>query len=149
MFKFLFALFVLIPLLEMALLIHVGGIIGMWPTLFMVIATAALGILLVRREGLRTLINIQQRLSQQHIPGKELLDGAMILVAGALLLTPGFFTDAIGFLLVFPISRSVLRATIMHLLAGKIQAKTKASAHASILEGEFRRDPPDNPDNLL
>ena len=98
-------LFIAIPVLEIALFIQVGGWLGLFPTLAIVILTALLGTYLVRTQGLATLSNLQNRFSHLQDPTEPLAHGAMILFAGALLLTPGFFTDAVGFLLLTPAFR--------------------------------------------
>ena len=98
----LFFLFIGVPLIEIALFIQVGGLIGLWPTLLIVILTAIAGTYLVRSQGIRALSNLRQSISTLDDPGVHLAHGAMILVSGALLLTPGFFTDAVGFLLLIP-----------------------------------------------
>ncbi len=98
----LFLLFVAVPLIEIALFIKVGGFLGLWPTLGIVVATAFLGTWLVRAQGVAAMNRLRGSFSQLQDPTQPLADGAMILFAGALLLTPGFFTDAIGFLLLFP-----------------------------------------------
>jgi UPF0716 protein FxsA len=98
-------LFIAIPVLEIALFIQVGGWLGLFPTLAIVILTAVLGTYLVRTQGLATLSNLQNRFSHLQDPTEPLAHGAMILFAGALLLTPGFFTDAVGFLLLTPAFR--------------------------------------------
>lgn len=98
-------IFIAIPVIEIALFIQVGGLIGLWPTLAIVVATAILGTHLVRGQGLSTLSKLQSNFSILQDPTEALVHGAMILFAGALLLTPGFFTDAIGFLLLTPAFR--------------------------------------------
>jgi len=98
-------IFIAIPVIEIALFIQVGGLIGLWPTLAIVVATAILGTHLVRGQGLSTLSKLQSNFSNLQDPTEALVYGAMILFAGALLLTPGFFTDAIGFLLLTPAFR--------------------------------------------
>lgn len=104
----LFALFVAVPLIEIALFIQVGGAIGLWPTLGIVIVTAALGTLLVKRQGLQAMDNLRSSMNDLRDPSEHLAHGAMILFSGALLLTPGFFTDAVGFALLVPAVRLVL-----------------------------------------
>lgn len=94
--------FVAIPLIEIALFIQVGGFIGLWPTLAIVIVTAILGSSLVRSQGARELSKLQGSFSTLNDPTEPLANGAMILFAGAMLLTPGFFTDAVGFALLVP-----------------------------------------------
>ena len=98
----LFLAFLAVPLIEIALFIQVGGAIGLWPTLGIVILTAILGTWLVRTQGALAMGNLRQSFSQLEDPSEPLAHGAMILVAGALLLTPGFFTDALGFALLTP-----------------------------------------------
>ena len=98
----LFLLLVAVPIIEIALFIEVGGWLGTWPTIGIVILTALIGSMLLRRQGLKALGDVQGRLRSGDDPGELLADGAMILVAGVLLLTPGFFTDAVGFLLLVP-----------------------------------------------
>ncbi|TNF20168.1 MAG: FxsA family protein [Rhodobacteraceae bacterium] len=94
--------FLLVPLIEIALFIQVGGAIGLWPTLAIVVLTAIAGTMLVRRQGRHAIANLQRSFSDLQDPTKPLADGAMILFSGALLLTPGFFTDALGFALLMP-----------------------------------------------
>lgn len=94
--------FIAVPLIEIALFIQVGGLIGLWPTLAIVLGTAVLGHQLVRKQGAREIAKLQSTFSQLNDPTEPLANGAMILFAGALLLTPGFFTDAVGFALLVP-----------------------------------------------
>lgn len=98
----LFVAFLAVPLIEIALFVQVGGAIGLFPTLAIVIITAILGTYLVRAQGFAALANLRQSFSQLSDPTEHLAHGAMILFAGALLLTPGFFTDAVGFALLMP-----------------------------------------------
>ncbi len=98
----LLALFLAVPLIEIALFIQIGGFIGLGPTLLVVVITAILGTWLVRQQGAMALSQIRGSLNELRDPSEPLAHGAMILLAGALLLTPGFFTDAVGFALLFP-----------------------------------------------
>lgn len=102
----LFVLFLAIPLIEIALFVQVGGLIGLWPVLAIVVGTAFAGTYLVRNQGLQAMGNLQNSFSNLSDPSEPLAHGAMILFAGALLLTPGFFTDACGFALLVPGVRS-------------------------------------------
>ncbi len=104
----LFLLLVAVPIIEIALFIEVGGWIGTWPTVGIVILTAIIGSAMLRQQGLGILGTMQERLASGENPGRLLADGAMILFAGALLLTPGFFTDAVGFLLLMPPFRAAV-----------------------------------------
>jgi UPF0716 protein FxsA len=112
MFIRLLILFSIIPVIEITLLIKVGSIIGVLNTVLIVVLTAVAGAYLVRSEGLGVMHRMQKQMSMGIFPGDELINGAMLLVAGALLLTPGFFTDTIGFLLVLPATRGVFRRYI-------------------------------------
>ena len=103
---FIFLLLVAVPVIEIALFIEVGGWLGTWPTIGVVILTAAIGTVLLRIQGLATLGELQRRLAAGEDPSATLAHGAMILVAAVLLLTPGFFTDAVGFLLLTPVVRA-------------------------------------------
>ncbi|MGB5559550.1 MAG: FxsA family protein [Paracoccaceae bacterium] len=104
----LFIIFVTIPIIEIALFIQVGGWIGLWPTLGIVILTAVLGTWLMREQGLRALQDLKTSMNELRDPTEPLAHGAMILFAGALLLTPGFFTDMVGLLLLIPPVRSAV-----------------------------------------
>jgi len=104
----LFLAFLLIPLIEIGLFIQVGGWIGLWPTLAIVVLTAVAGTLLVRSQGAQALARLRTSLETLHDPTEPLAHGAMILFSGALLLTPGFFTDALGFALLVPGVRAVV-----------------------------------------
>lgn len=106
---FLFLAFLAVPIAEIALLIWVGGRIGLGVTLVLILATAALGAYFVSEQGRGVSDEIRARFLAGSFPGRELAHGGMILVAGALLLTPGFLTDAVGFLLLVPAVRETVR----------------------------------------
>ena len=99
--------FIAVPMIEIALFIQVGGAIGLGWTLAIVLLTAVMGTWLVKQQGRQALANIQRSFSELSDPSEPLADGAMILLSGALLLTPGFFTDAVGFALLTPAFRRV------------------------------------------
>jgi UPF0716 protein FxsA len=109
MFFRLFLLFTIIPVIELTLLIKIGSFIGALNTVAIVIFTAVVGAYLVKLEGLGVMYRIQKNMREGIFPGDELINGMMILVAGALLLTPGFVTDVIGFLMVIPFSRNYIK----------------------------------------
>lgn len=117
----LFFLFILIPVIEIALFIQVGGLIGMWPTIGLVLLSAVLGSVLIRSQGSRALTQVQQSFRTMNDPTRPLAHGAMILFAGMLLLTPGFFTDTLGLLLLIPGVRDWLMR-----LAGRHVTVTRA-----------------------
>ncbi|MEL6998135.1 MAG: FxsA family protein [Pseudomonadota bacterium] len=122
----LFLLLVAVPVIEIALFIQIGGEIGTWPTIAIVILTALVGSIMLRQQGLRVLQDVQGRLMSGEDPGRLLADGAMILVAGVLLLTPGFFTDAVGFLLLVP----AVRAAVYAFLKTRIKLRTVSATHS-------------------
>ena len=100
-------LFIAVPVIEIALFIQVGGVIGLWSTIGVVILTAMLGTALLRHQGLDTLRRVQESLAENRMPVVEMFDGLCLVMAGALLLTPGFMTDAFGFLLFVPPFRAL------------------------------------------
>lgn len=114
-------LFILVPTLELALLIEVGTRIGLLPTLGLIVATGAAGAYLARRQGLGVLKVIQSDMARGRLPAGPMVDGLIILMAAALLLTPGILTDAVGFLLLIPASRSVLKSFVWKRLKKAVQ----------------------------
>jgi len=108
----LLALFILVPLLELALLIRVGEMIGLWNTVGLVLATAIAGSMLARSQGARVLQEIRGDLAGGRVPAAQLVDGLLILIGGIVLLTPGFLTDILGFLLILPFTRARLKRAV-------------------------------------
>lgn len=109
---FLFLLFVGVPVAEIALFIYVGGRIGLLATLVVIVLTAVVGSALVARQGAGAIAQVQSAFFEARFPGKELAHGAMIVVAGAFLVTPGFLTDTLGFLLLVPSVRETARRAL-------------------------------------
>lgn len=105
---YLFLLFVLMPIIEIAVLIKVGGAIGGWTTIGIVILTAVIGTFMLRQQGMATLNRAQMRMQQGEMPAQQMIEGLLLLVGGVLLLTPGFITDFFGFCTLIPISRQFL-----------------------------------------
>ena len=101
----LFLLFIFVPLIEIYLLIKVGGIIGAFPTVLVVVSTAIAGTWLLKQQGLATLMRFQTSAAQGRMPAQEMAEGLALAFGGALLLTPGFVTDIIGFLCLIPFTR--------------------------------------------
>ena len=99
------AVFFIVPLIEIYLLIKVGGWIGALPTVFLVVFTAVLGALLLRQQGFSTLRRMQEAMAHGQIPAMELVEAVLLTLGGALLLTPGFFTDALGLVCLIPPAR--------------------------------------------
>lgn len=110
------ALFIGVPLIEIYLFIAVGGWIGVWPTIGLVVLTALIGTTMLRQQGLATLARAQAEIQADRLPVRELFDGVCLLFGGMLLLTPGFMTDAIGFALLLPQLRSLFGRAIWKLL---------------------------------
>ncbi|WP_299983605.1 FxsA family protein [uncultured Ruegeria sp.] len=143
---YLFLAFLLVPIIEIALFIQVGGLIGLWPTLAIVVLTAVLGTLLVRTQGRMALANLQRSFAELDDPTEPLAHGAMILLSGVLLLTPGFFTDAVGFALLVPGIRVAVfrylksKATITHFQMGtgaQFRSGPESFSQDDVIDGEF------------
>ena len=113
-------LLVSVPLLELFVIVQVAGGLGVGQTILLLLVVSVVGAWMVRRSGLGVLNQIRTRLAQGELPGKELVDGVLILVAGALMLTPGFLTDAVGLLLLFPPTRMAVRSVLMRRYSKRI-----------------------------
>ena len=148
-----------VPLIEIAVFIEVGGIIGLWPTIGIVIVTAVIGTAMLRQQGLATLQRARSELAAQRLPVKEIFDGLCLLVAGALLLTPGFVTDTFGFILLLPPLRLILGRWLWQALIarGKVRVdlngdaggtpggpRARPDAGSPIIEGDYHEVPPDS-----
>ena len=168
MFRILLAIFIIVPIIEIFLFMRIGEIIGIWPTLGMIVLTAFIGITMLKWQGLSTLQRAQNNLQENKIPATELVEGIILLLCGALLLTPGFFTDTLGFLmLVPPIRQGVAKALVekgkLQILNGqnfKSSGFSGFSTHSDfdsnnngqdgdIIDGEFTKDDkPTNTDDI-
>lgn len=120
-------LFTIVPVVELALLVWLGGRIGFWPTVGLIAATAVLGSFLAHREGLSALARFRARMASGEMPGAELTDGLIILVAGALLLTPGVLTDVAGFLGLLPPTRALIRRALTRRFQRGIGARARVA----------------------
>ncbi|KUF09633.1 FxsA family protein [Pseudoponticoccus marisrubri] len=156
----LLAAFILVPLIEIGLFIQVGGWLGLWPTLAIVVLTAIIGTWLVRAQGRMALDDLRNSFERMSNPGEPLAHGAMILFSGALLLTPGFFTDAVGFaLLAPPVRRAVMvwvrkRVKVQEFRMGPQQpgpgqdprrtppGRPQRPGQGDVIDGEFTEVPP-------
>jgi len=137
-------IFIAVPLIEIGLFIQVGDKIGLWPTLLIILITAITGTWLVRSQGAQTLVNLQGSFQNMKDPTEPLAHGALILFAGALLLTPGFFTDSVGFLLLFPPFRMfVMQSIRSKLKTSNINFKTpRENSDEDVIEGQFKQVSP-------
>jgi UPF0716 protein FxsA len=145
---------IIVPVIEIGVFIQAGDLVGLWPTIVMVILTAMIGSALLRHQGLATLIRVRDIINAGGLPVDELFDGLCLLVAGAFLLTPGFITDGFGLLLFLPMFRSGLRRLLaerlkargkfnMHLHPGSKQ-QSRRSQSPNIIDGEFYEIKTDN-----
>lgn len=123
--KFFFLIFLLVPMVEIYFLIKIGGVVGVGWTILLVVFTAMLGAFLVRAQGFSTFARVQMQLARGHLPAMEMLEGLLLFVVGALLLTPGFFTDAVGFVFLIPPLR---RKIIAHIMAREMFGATMRPA---------------------
>ena len=146
MFPILLLLFIFVPIIEIALFIQVGGWLGLWPTIALVLVTAFAGASLVRSQGLQTLLNVQTRMQQGELPAQQIFEGVMLAVAGVLLLTPGFMTDALGMLVLFPAPRAAMAKYLMSKMVvksvgGSFGQQGDFGQQPGFGQDPFRRDP--------
>jgi len=121
MFFRLMLLFILVPLVELSLLVYVGTVIGALYTIIIVVVTGLLGAVLSRRQGMAVLYRIRSNLEQGIIPSVEIVDGALILVAGLLLITPGMITDVVGFAMLVPYTRRIFKNWVGRLFRRRLE----------------------------
>jgi UPF0716 protein FxsA len=119
-FRFLVIAFLIVPIVEIYLIVQVDAAIGGWETLGLLVLDSLIGAWLVRREGFSILAKVQAALGRGELPTNELIDGALVLFAGALMLTPGFLTDGLGFVLLLPPTRAVVRNALKARFSGRI-----------------------------
>lgn len=135
---------IVVPIAEIALFIEVGGFLGFWPTMSIIILTALAGTALLRQQGLAVLRKAQASLEENRFPIDVVFDGLCLLVAGVLLLTPGFFTDTVGFSLFVPPVRAALGRALAQYLAARGSVEVGAPGSFSgprpenVIDGEFQ-----------
>jgi UPF0716 protein FxsA len=122
MFFKLFSVFLIIPLVELYLLIKIGGMIGALNTILIILITASLGAYMAKSQGFRVLHKIQEATNQGRMPGNELLHGLFVLIGGFALITPGLMTDAIGFSMLIPQIREIYVKMAKEIIRKKIEA---------------------------
>lgn len=113
------ALFIVVPIVELFVIIEVGQLIGLWPTLALLLADAVLGSMLLKHQGRSAWRRFNEALAARRFPGKEVADGALIIVGGTLLLTPGFLTDIVGLVLLIPPTRALVRVALRRYAVGR------------------------------
>tara|TARA_B100000029_G_scaffold504655_1_gene583884 strand:- start:45 stop:479 length:435 start_codon:yes stop_codon:yes gene_type:complete len=137
LFRIFLILFITIPLVEIAILINIGKIIGAGYTIALVIGTAFLGVSLLRIQGISTLAKVQANINRGQLPATELIEGLILLISGVLLLTPGFFTDMVGFLMLVPALRQRLAETFfVNFMKNRINIRQTQTRSGNIIEGE-------------
>jgi len=135
MFLRLLLLFTVVPLLELFILVKLGNLVGVGPTIALVILTGVLGAWLARVQGLGVVRRLRSELAEGHLPAEAVIDGLLILVAGAVLLTPGLITDTVGFVLLVPPGRAAIRKIV----AGAIERKVDRQ-DPNVIDVEWRRE---------
>lgn len=115
----LIAVFIVVPIAELYVIIQVGQLIGIWPTLILLLADAVLGSMLLKHEGRSAWRRFNEALATRRFPGREVADGALIIVGGTLLLTPGFITDVFGLFLLLPPTRAISRRILKRFTIGR------------------------------
>ncbi|TCT37939.1 FxsA family protein [Vibrio crassostreae] len=142
MFPILLLIFIFVPIIEIGLFIQVGGFLGLWPTIALVLITAFVGASLVRSQGIQTLMSVQGRLQQGEMPAQQILEGVMLAVAGVLLLTPGFMTDALGMLVLLPAPRAMIAKKMMEkMVVSNMSGGFHAGGQAGFGQSPFGQDP--------
>jgi UPF0716 protein FxsA len=144
--------FIIVPIVEIAVIIEVGGVLGVWPTVGLIVLTAAAGTAMVRAQGFHILGRAQETLGHGQFPAEELFDGLSLMVAGILLLTPGFVTDTLGLALLIPplrrrlavwAWRTLLRSSHVHVSGAWHGPGPDPRPDGGTIEGEFREIPPE------
>lgn len=149
-----FIAFIVVPIVEMVILIEVGGIIGVLPTVGLVLLTAVVGAAMLKQQGMATLLRANQRMEGGELPAREMAEGLLLAIGGALLLTPGFVTDGVGFTCLFPLTRRWLAGRMMNrmIVQGNVhmggtmgsgpdwQGPRRDRYGNIIIEGEYERD---------
>ncbi len=141
--KVLFLLFLIVPLVEIYFLIQIGSVIGSPMTILLVVLTALIGVSLVRAQGVITINRIRKRLDSRTVPGLEIMEGFALFLAGALLLTPGFVTDAVGFICLTPSLRRWIIFRLFHAVSisnsEDVRNQTgQTSRDSRVIDGEYR-----------
>ena len=129
-----------LPILEIYLLIQIGGTIGFLPTLVLLFGAAGLGTWLLQTQGWSTWMRLQQSLARGELPADELVNGAVIVAGGALLLLPGFLSDVAGLLCLIPFTRRLIAAWLVKSRLGLQPGQPQGSSEPKVIEGEFKRE---------
>jgi UPF0716 protein FxsA len=135
LFFIIIAIFVLIPIIEISLFIEIGSIIGSFYTITLIFLTAIVGVFFVRQQGISTIQKLASQLRNLEAPVQTMFEGLVILIAGILLITPGFFTDALGFLGLIPVSRIIFIKLVASYMLSRYGNQN--NQHDSTIEGDY------------
>jgi UPF0716 protein FxsA len=134
-------LFVVVPIVEIYLIVQLGQAVGPWWTILLLIGAGVLGSVLVKREGGRAWRALQDALASHRMPATELADGALVLIGGTLLLTPGFMSDVVGLFLILPLTRPVARRALAAVVRRRLVVMTaRRPGHTEVIRGEVVDD---------
>lgn len=142
---YVFLLFILMPIIEIAVLIQIGGALGLLPTLAIIVATAVIGTIMLRQQGLATLAKARGRMASGQLPAEQLMEGVLLLIGGVLLLTPGFVTDAFGFFCLLPFTRQWLARRIASRSTVGMFTQSGAGTHTNSGAGPYSDQPSASP----
>lgn len=139
--RFLLILFILVPITEIFVLIKVGQVAGALPTVGMILLTAVIGLALLRQQGYSAIARAKQKMEQGTMPAGEMVEGLFLAVGGALLLTPGFITDFIGFCCLIPgVRRLIIGWGFARMLKGRVVTVNPTDGPGRTLEGDYKRE---------
>ena len=133
-------LFVVVPIVEIYVIVQVGQVIGPWWTILLLLAAGFAGSWLVKREGGRAWRALQEALAAGRMPATELADGALILIGGTLLLTPGFMSDVVGLFCILPVTRPVARRALAGVVRRRLVRTARRPGHTEVVRGEVVDD---------
>ena len=150
---FVFLLFVVMPIIEIWVLIEVGSRVGVFNTVLLVILTAVIGTMMLRAQGLAILNRVRSQMASNQLPAREMLEGVFLVFGGALLLTPGFVTDTVGFLCLIPATRAMMASALSsrfsvrasgayqaHQTHHRVHSAQRSNNGSDTIEGEYRRE---------
>lgn len=118
--KYLVSLIVILPIIEIAVLLLSGHLIGVWPTLLLILVTGVIGLFLAKRQGMDTWRKAQEQLKDGYMPGNEIIDGICILIGGLFLVLPGLISDFIGIILLLPFTRGIIKPIVLRMIMNRV-----------------------------
>jgi UPF0716 protein FxsA len=148
----LFIIFIVVPIAELYVLIQIGSAIGILPTIALLILDSVLGAALMRSQGRAAWLRFNRAVEEGRVPGREVIDGVLVIFGGALLLTPGFISDFLGLILLLPPTRAIVRTVLVRRFAGRILTSARSGAQSRMgrmFTFETGRRPPDFDDDVV